>query len=219
MLVTLLTGPFRSWASGWVPALVVAGGVIFLRWPRLGLAIALLMAAIALINYSTIQTFLLEGNEYSFITRTAATRILLEIIQANPLLGVGPANYFYYTPLYAILGWYVRFNSHNQYIDIVAQTGLVGMACLVWFAAAAGWSAWKLRRRAADGFSRGYVNACLAILAAMLIAGMLGDWFLPFVYNIGIAGFRSSVLPWLFIGGLVALEHLLDQPASAAPVE
>jgi hypothetical protein len=50
----------------------------------------------------------------------------------------------------------------------------------------------------------------------MLIAGMLGDWFLPFVYNIGIAGFRSSILPWLFFGGLVTIDHLLSQPAAGA---
>ena len=36
--------------------------------------------------------------------------------------------------------------------------------------------------------------------------GALGDWFLPFVYNIGIAGFRASVLGWLFLGGLLAME-------------
>jgi len=34
---------------------------------------------------------------------------------------------------------------------------------------------------------------------------MLADWFLPFVYNIGFAGFRTSALAWMFLGGLVAL--------------
>ena len=63
-----------------------------------------------------------------------------------------------------------------------------------------------LRPTARTGFEQAYVNACLAGLAGSLVAGMLGDWFLPFVYNIGIAGFRASVLGWLFLGGLVALE-------------
>jgi hypothetical protein len=31
---------------------------------------------------------------------------------------------------------------------------------------------------------------------------------LPFVYNIGLAGFRASVLGWLFLGGLVSLEQM-----------
>jgi hypothetical protein len=37
---------------------------------------------------------------------------------------------------------------------------------------------------------------------------MLGDWVLPFVYNVGFGGFRASVLGWLFMGGLVALEQM-----------
>ena len=57
-----------------------------------------------------------------------------------------------------------------------------------------------------SGFEQAYVNACLAGLAGSLAAGTRGDWFLPFVYNIGIAGFRASVLGWLFLGGLVAVE-------------
>ena len=39
-----------------------------------------------------------------------------------------------------------------------------------------------------------------------LVAGLLGDWVLPFVYNIGLQGFKVSVLGWMFLGGLVALE-------------
>ena len=42
----------------------------------------------------------------------------------------------------------------------------------------------------------------------MLVAGMLGDWVIPFVYNVGLKGFRASVLGWIFLGGLVALQHI-----------
>jgi hypothetical protein len=36
---------------------------------------------------------------------------------------------------------------------------------------------------------------------------MLGDWVLPFVYNIGMSGFRTGLVAWLFLGGLVVLEN------------
>ncbi|PWH19836.1 MAG: hypothetical protein DDG58_04135, partial [Ardenticatenia bacterium] len=52
------------------------------------------------------------------------------------------------------------------------------------------------------------VYACLAGLAGTLVAGMLADWFIPFVYNIGLAGFRASILGWLFLGGLIALDQM-----------
>ena len=62
--------------------------------------------------------------------------------------------------------------------------------------------------RVPEGFAKAYVYGALGGLAGMLVAGMLGDWVLPFVYNIGFAGFRASVLGWIFLGGLVALEQM-----------
>jgi hypothetical protein len=43
------------------------------------------------------------------------------------------------------------------------------------------------------------------------MSGMLVDWFLPFAYNIGLNGFRSSMFAWLFLGGLVSLEQIIDR--------
>ena len=48
------------------------------------------------------------------------------------------------------------------------------------------------------------------MLAGTLVAMMLADWFLPFVYNVGFAGFRTSVVAWMFLGGLVALDPHSD---------
>jgi len=48
------------------------------------------------------------------------------------LLGVGPANYYHYTLINPIIGWYVKFNSHNNYLDLLAQTGILGLACFLW---------------------------------------------------------------------------------------
>ena len=67
---------------------------------------------------------------------------------------------------------------------------------------------WHLRQEAAEGFPRAYVCACLAGLAGSLAAGMLADWFLPFVYNIGFAGFRASMLGWMWLGGMVAVRKM-----------
>jgi hypothetical protein len=78
---------------------------------------------------------------------------------------------------------------------------------------------WSLRNKFTDGFARGYVFGGLAGLIASLVAGALGDWLLPFVYNIGINGFRASVLAWLFLGGLVALEQMARPQQAAVPVE
>ncbi|MEZ4555366.1 MAG: O-antigen ligase family protein [Caldilineaceae bacterium] len=146
-------------------------------------------------------------DEYSYSTRVDALLIMLEMARVSPLLGFGPANYYWYTPLYRIRGWEVKFNSHNQYADILAQIGLIGMACFLWFFGELAWLAWKLRNEVTPGFNQAYVYGVIGGIAGTLVAAALADWVIPFVYNIGMRGFRGSMLGWLFLGGLLSIEH------------
>jgi hypothetical protein len=52
--------------------------------------------------------------------------------------------------------------------------------------------------------------AAIGGLIATLTAGMLGDWFLPFVYNIGLEGFRSSSFSWMFLGAAASMVYGAD---------
>ena len=205
----------RAWVSGWLPPLAALLTLVWLRSPRVG-AVLTAFGLVALnVQYPEMLGNLLELNAYSIDTRIVAWQIMLQnVIPLNPVLGLGPANYYFYTPLFPILGYYISFNSHNQYVDIVAQTGLAGLAAFAWLVLALTRVGWRLRKRVGSGFARGYVYACLGGLAGTLWAGMHGDWFLPFVYNIGIEGFRASLLPWLFLGGLLAIARM--QPAAEA---
>jgi hypothetical protein len=200
----------RGWKSGYLPPLVALAAILGLRSWRLGLALAL--AGIVPANF--IGSDAIASDQYSYSTRLDAWKIVLEMIKTNPITGFGPANYYWYTRLFPIRGYAIRFNSHNQYLDIIAQTGLLGMACVLWFAWEVGLLGWRLRTRVSDGFAQGYVYGALGGLVATLAAGMLVDWFLPFVYNIGLTGFRGGMLPWLFLGGLVSLEQITRRQAS-----
>jgi O-antigen ligase len=199
----------RDWVSGWLPALV---GIVVILWaatPRLGFALTLVGGAFAVMQTSSIIEFVMVGdNDYSQMTRLEAWKIMAELIAINPIFGLGPANYYWYTPQFSILGWNVQFNSHNNFIDIAAQTGLLGLAFFTWFLCAVGWLGWSLRSRVPAGFSRAYVYGAVGGFAGTVVAGMLGDWVLPFAYNVGVQGFRASVIGWLFLGGLVALEMI-----------
>jgi hypothetical protein len=200
-----------DWKSGWVPSLVTVAAIIVLRWWRLGLA--LIPAGLALAP--DLPTKIIATDAYSYATRVDAWRIMFQIVKVNPIVGLGFANYHWYTPLFRIRGYAVRFNSHNQYVDIVAQMGLLGLACFLWFAWEVGRAGWRLREQAPPGFARGYVYGALGGLIGTLQSGLLGDWVLPFFYNIGMTGFRASVLGWLFLGGVVALEQMISQPNSS----
>jgi O-antigen ligase len=143
---------------------------------------------------------IIESDVYSFETRIEAWEILWEIIKVNPLFGLGPANYYFYTPLFSIRGYNVSFNSHNQYVDVVAQIGLLGLICLIWFFWEIGKIGWGLMKRAPEGFEKAFAFGAMGGLVGTIVAGMLGDWIVPFVYNVGFSGFRASMFAWLFLG-------------------
>ena len=215
LAVALLQG--RDWTSGWMPPLAALLGVLLAAAPRLALAASVPAMVAAFLRSERIRVLLLGGdNDYSLSTRVEAAQILLNIVQqSNPVLGLGPANYYWVTPLFPIRGYTVQFNSHSQYIDLLAQTGVLGLLCFVWFVVALAWVGWRLRSRAPQGFARAYVYGALGGLTGTVVAGGLGDWVLPFVYNIGFQGFRASVIGWLFMGGLVAVAEIVNR--SSAP--
>jgi hypothetical protein len=201
----------RVWVSGWLPSSVAVMVTLWvgarpLRWPLL-----LGLGVMAILNQSKLMSLVLSDNEYSLVTRLEAWRIVVEIVRANPVLGLGPANYYWYTPLFPILGYAVNFNSHNNYVDILAQTGLLGLACFLWFVLEVGRWGWQLQLRRLSSFARAYVYGALGGLAGMLTAAMLGDWVLPFVYNVGLKGLRASVIGWFFLGGLIAVGNRMSE--------
>ena len=204
-----------GWASGWLPGLVAAGLIVLIRFPRFAIGGGLLALPIGLALLNRIWGALMVNEQYSWMTRLKAWGIISDILSNNPILGVGPANYYYYTPQFSILGWYVKFNSHNNYFDIAAQVGLAGLLTFFWFALEIGRDGVRVLRTDRSGFAGAYAAGALGGLAGSLVAGLLGDWILPFVYNIGLEGFRSSALFWVFLGGLFALRRMVREPAGS----
>lgn len=200
--------------SGWLPSFVCIAAIIAARSWRAGLA----LVPVAILSALYLWTGLVATDDYSISTRFDAWLIMAQIIKISPLWGLGFANYYWYTPLFPIRGYAVSFNSHNNYVDIVAQTGLVGLVCFLWLLWEVGRLGWRLRKHAPAGFAQAYAYGALGGLAGMVVAGMLGDWVLPFFYNVGLNGFRTSMLGWLFLGGLVSLEQMvMSQKYTAAP--
>ncbi len=192
----------NDWKSGWVPAAVGISIVLALSSWR----VALLMMIGALLPLGTIAQGLISSDAYSYSTRMEAWQILGEIIKVNPILGLGTANYYWYTPLFSIRGYNVNFNSHSQYVDLVAQYGLLGLLAFLWFMFEIGRVLLRLlRRQFADDFARAYLIGAAGGFVATLAAGFLGDWLFPFFYNVGMYGFRAAVLPWVFLGGLFVI--------------
>ncbi len=191
--------------SGWMPAIFCIGVILSVRSPKYILLLGVL--GLLSVMVTTVVSDAVSTEEYSISTRLDAITILLEIVKVNPILGLGFANYYWYTPLFPIRGFAVQFNSHNNYVDIFAQTGVLGLLFFLWFALEAGRLGWSLRDRVAAGFEQAYVYGALGGLAGMLFLGLFADWVLPFFYNVGLGGFRTAAIGWLFLGGLAFFAH------------
>ena len=196
-----------DWKSGWVPPLVAVVVILGLRYPRL--VVVTVPVALVVAGYVIIQ--LIGSDEYSWGTRVDAWLIVLEISKESPLFGLGFSNYYWYTPLFPIRGWYVNFNSHSQFVDLIAQVGLVGLFLFLWVYYEMGKLSWALLGKLQDGFEKSYAYGVLGGVIGTLVAAFLVDWVLPFVYNIGLNGFRASVLPWIFCGGLISLKQIYNK--------
>jgi hypothetical protein len=194
----------NDWKSGWVPPLVATAALIGMKYKRL----TILAIPFAVLVGVYLATDLVASDEYSWGTRIDAWLIVLEISRVSPILGMGFSNYYWYTPLFPIRGWRVSFNSHSQYVDLIAQVGILGLLCFLWIFFEIGRLSWDLTKKLPDGFAFAYSHGVLAGIAGTLMAAFLVDWVLPFVYNIGFTGFRASILPWIFFGGVISIEQI-----------
>jgi hypothetical protein len=204
-------------ASTWVGLAVAVATLLWLRFRRLRwVLIGVLVLLIALgVLFPTLYHFAGGDVEWNMSggSRLALTQRVLEVAMRNPVTGLGPAAYRPYAnirPLpYGRAYWIApQINSHNNYVDLFAHGGVLGLLLFFWFVWEVARLGLALRRRFAHNFAAGYVNGVLAAGIGALVIMALADWILPFVYNIGFAGFQASVLVWLFLGGLVALDNM-----------
>lgn len=215
-------------ASAWVPILCGLAVMLFF-YSKKGFVLATVagMALVALFPQRMLAPFkavLDEGTIY----RGDLWLKVINTTRPSPIFGLGPANYQPYTlrsiafnpETYRHLPDYTwEMPSHNQYVDLFAQSGLLGLFAYIWLLAAALITARRIYLHGRDGFSRGYGLAMTGVVSAMAAVGIIGDWILPYVYNIGIKGFRQSVFTWIFLGGLIILHQRLARPDQTTAAE
>lgn len=207
----------RETASHWVGVVAVAGVLAWLRWPRLRWPVVILLLVLAGTGILSSAVYEFAGGDaewrQSGVSRLALTGRVLKVTMRNPITGLGPAAYRPYARMQPLASgealWIdPNVSSHNNYVDLFSHVGLLGLGLFLWFAVELAKLGLRLRTCFTEGFAAGYVNAMLAAGAGALTLMLMADWILPFVYNIGFSGFQASVLVWLFLGGLVALEQV-----------
>jgi O-antigen ligase len=196
-----------TWLSGWVPLVMVIGIMMILRDRRM-----LIVAAIAVGIYGATHlaqwkaTFDAEDKE-SGDTRSAAWAQAFQVAGDHLFLGTGPAGYHFYYTAYGIYRTGVNL-SHNNYVDIISETGLLGTAAWMTYWLSLGIMAWKLYKMPIkDPGLNGLKFALVSFYPVIFVVMMLGDWVTPFPYTQTLAGVDYTIWNWILPGLMVALYH------------
>ncbi len=196
-----------NWYAGWLPGLVAVGVISFLRSKRLFLAFLVVLAIYIVISYTAIAENIAFKQTNDGDTRLAAWVMNWSVTSHHLLLGTGPAGYAAY---YMTLFPNQAMATHNNYIDIIAETGIIGTFFYLWLFGGLVWQGYKVVRRLSGNrdFKEAMAIAAFGGLIGCIVIMAFGDWMLPFAYTQTIAGFNYTVYSWLFIGTLLALDHM-----------
>ena len=119
------------------------------------------------------------------------------MLPTTRVFGMGPAGYAAYNMFYHPID---ARSTHNNYFDVLAQTGVVGFVCFVWLLSRfvrVGLSIRKSfagKRNFEEMFALATLGGCFGVIVGMA----LGDWVLPFAYNQTISGFDNAQFTWVF---------------------
>jgi O-antigen ligase len=204
-----------SWVSGWLPGLVAIVVLLSLRSMKLAVLAALVMAVVVYVNQTYYASTVNAENTESGGTRLAAWQQNWHVTSQHLLFGTGPAGYALYYMSYFPTE---AMATHNNYIDILAETGLIGFALYIVIFGVVAWKGYRLCRRlkGRGDFTEALANSLLAGTVACLVAMTLGDWLIPFAYTQTISGFDHSVFSWLLMGLIPVLDRLTPPGAEAA---
>lgn len=108
----------------------------------------------------------------------------------SPIVGQGPNTYQqFYTAQYRSLG-YLYAHAHSLPLNLLAESGIIGLLAFMWLAGAISWQLWQRRQ---DRFSLGILAAFASLMAHSLIDVLTTS---PFV-----AGTMAILLGLSFVQG------------------
>ncbi|NLE51956.1 MAG: O-antigen ligase family protein [Chloroflexi bacterium] len=99
------------------------------------------------VGFDDVRGVFVTNENFSTVERMAHWQAALSMASARPLTGVGLGNYEMVYADHALARWpHALGHAHNDYLNILAETGIIGLAsALVGWALIVGWTARALR--------------------------------------------------------------------------
>ena len=165
LAVMALALPRRTrWGLLLTAAIVVAGLGLY----QVGLIpesiTARLTSFIHDVRFEDVRGVGINDANYAVIERLAHWQAALEMLRYNLWTGVGFGCYEPAYSRFALVNWPIALgHAHNFYLNIAAETGVIGLAAYLFLWGAVFWQTWRATRRA-QGLLRG------------VAIGLLGTW-------------------------------------------
>lgn len=174
--------PWRYLGWGAFAAVVVAWiGAVGLLPGRLVTAI---LQAFSVANVAT-DLHRLTPETFSAAQRLAYWIAGWRMFSDHAWLGVGMGNYAINYQKYAVSGWETQLaHAHDYYLNLAAETGLVGLAAFLVFVAAATYQTWLGAFRSPDPFVRVIAMGALGMLVTLCVHNLFDDLFVHGTVNV-----------------------------------
>ena len=193
------------WLSGWLPLVISIAVMTWFRSKQLFAVMAVLALIYLALNFNDLYSNIVQSNvDEGGLGRLDIWRLNLGHVGNHWLFGMGPAGYAVYNIFYHPTE---ARSTHNNYFDVLAQTGVVGSFIFLWLLVQLLRVGLFTRQALASKFDfrEMLANATLGGLVGAIVGMALGDWVLPFAFNQTIAGFDNALYTWLFFGCMVSL--------------
>jgi len=183
-------------------------GIAVITWFRskkLFVTMAVIVLVYVAIDFNDLYAKIFQSNvDEGGLGRLDIWRLNLGHVANHWLFGMGPAGYALYNIFYHPTE---ARSTHNNYFDVLAQTGVVGLLIFVWLLIRFLQVGLNTRAAVANqlDFKEMLANATLGGLFGTIVGMALGDWVLPFAFNQTISGFDNALYTWLFLGCMVSL--------------
>ena len=140
-------------------------------------------------------------------------RDALSIWAEAPLIGVGPGNSYVYMLQRSPIG-----TPHNQYLNLLVEFGILGLAAWLWFVVRAFRTGLRIYQRAREPAHAMFALGWLGMFGGMVAGSLTGDFMIHSIRNGGLELFSGYYLQWVLLGALVGvarIEGMLYAPSPA----
>lgn len=120
-----------------------------------------------------------DDANYAIVERMAHWQSAAMMFAAHPILGVGIGNYATAYPQFSLPRWDDPLgHAHNYYLNVAAETGMVGLAAYLILWASAFWQSWRaVRTSNIQSVWRGIAAGLLGMLVALSLHNSFDNLF------------------------------------------